>query len=347
MLELVKATRVIGFRELRRLRSAQQLVWPNMLNGFVLTRAVQALLNIGFFDELQKAGRINVAAFAAAHDVDEAVLNSLCDALFAANILDKAGDDYSLSEQGHLLIDVGRGWFTGVYGYEPVYHDLEKLLKKERHYGVDVQRLSAPVAKGSGEIEGLIYFPLAVDIIARGGYRHVLDLGCGDGTFLRHACNGVPGLRGSGIDLAPEAIADAERLARENGLADRLNFVAQDVTAVAETPAPLKTVDVATTFFVLHEILHRGEDAVVTFLKGFRRMFPRVPLIIFEVDRQTPEQMRERAPSMAISYFLQHDLSHQKPVPRHVWPPLLRAAGFERIEERNLGFARTVIFIVS
>jgi len=47
---------------------------------------------------------------------------------------------------------------------------------------------------------------------------------------------------------------------------------------------------------------------------------------------------------MAIPYFLQHDLSHQKAVGRREWRPILEQAGFATIEERNLGFAKSTIF---
>ena len=346
ILELVNATRVIGFRRLRSLQRAHRLAWPNMINGYVLTRVVETLLNVGFFDELRKAGEVRPDAFAESKNLDESILRSLCDVLYASHILEKDGEAYRLTDIGHLLIEFGRGWFNAEFGYEEVYHQLEPLLRKERQYGVDVRRRGDFVAKGSGEMGSLLYFPLAIDVIERQGYRHVFDLGCGDGTFLRHACQKVPGLQGYGIDLAADAIADAHRLAREEGLADRLQFLAQDITTINETPEALRKVDVATTFFVLHEVLHRGTAAVVSFLQAFRRAFPGVPLMIFEVDRLTLEEMRRRRPGMAIPYLLQHDLSHQKPIAKEGWRPIFERAGFQSIEQRNLKFARLVIFTV-
>jgi hypothetical protein len=68
-------------------------------------------------------------------------------------------------------------------------------------------------------------------------------------------------------------------------------------------------------------------------------------MTIFEVDRATPEEMRRR-PGMSIQYNLQHDLTHQKLVTRSEWHALFREAGFTAIEERNLRFARTLIFTV-
>ncbi len=58
MLELIKAARVVGVRPMLRLRRAQRLAWPGMLNGFYATRVMQALLNGGFLDELALRGTL-------------------------------------------------------------------------------------------------------------------------------------------------------------------------------------------------------------------------------------------------------------------------------------------------
>ena len=34
--------------------------------------------------------------------------------------------------QQRLLVEVGRGWFDGAYGYEGVFHELEALLRRQR-----------------------------------------------------------------------------------------------------------------------------------------------------------------------------------------------------------------------
>lgn len=345
MLELVRTSRVVGWRRLLELRRAQKSVWPGLINGFVMTRAVQALLNVGFFDELQRRGHVEVAQFAGQEGLDEDILRSLCDALYASRFLDRGNGGYVLTPLGRTLVTTGRGWFEGVYGYEPVYHSLEQLLRKEAVYGVDVSRLPDHIARGSAAAEALLYFPLAVDVIRQGGYKHLLDLGCGEGTFLREACQAVPGLRASGVDLSPVAVSAGEQRVRAAGLAARITMHVKDVSALTEAPPELRDVDIATVFFVLHELLYSGEARVVEFLRQFRAAFPGVPLMVFEADRPTPAVMRKR-PGMAIPYFLQHDLSHQKAVARQEWRPILEQSGFGAIEERNLGFAKSTIFML-
>lgn len=343
MLELVKTIRVVGLRRLLTLRRAQRLAWPGMLNGFYVTRIMQTMFNVGFLDEIREKGSVEIDAFATSRNLDLPVFASLCDALFSLKILDKEGRSYRLNPRGSLLVEVARGWFDGAYGYEEIFHFLEPLLRREKSYGNEVRRRSVFIAKGSAAMESWLYFPLAIDYITRQGYRKALDLGCGEGTFLRHLCQSNPDIAAYGIDLAPDTVAAGRLAIRAVGLEDRIQLFVEDIERLDRVPDPLRSVDVATTFFVLHEIAFAGDDRVVEFLRSYRLLFPGVPLLVFEVDRPTAEEMRKR-PGMAIPYLLQHDLSHQKLLPRDDWKRLFHAAGFSRVQVRSLRFARSVIF---
>jgi cyclopropane fatty-acyl-phospholipid synthase-like methyltransferase len=255
------------------------------------------------------------------------------------------GDSFFLNEKGKLIMDKFRGWIELSYGYEEVFHRLEPLLRKEIVYGKDIYRRSDFVAKGSGEMENHFYFPIANQVIVENGFKNVLDLGCGDGTFLRRLCQLNSEVKCFGIDLAPEAVEDGKRLAAEEGLQDRVSLHALDISKITELSGSLKQVDAATTFFVLHELMYDGEERVIAFLKDFRRILPNVPLIIFEPIRPTPEEARDR-PGVGIFYFLFHDMSHQTTAPRSVWMRVFKAAGFTSIQERYLSVARTAIFQV-
>jgi SAM-dependent methyltransferase len=343
MMEMLRTTRVVGLKRLMKLSRAHRLAWPGIMNGFYTTRILQTLFNVGLFDEMKGGRQVDIEAFAASKRLDARILASLCDALYALRLLERQGKLYRLSEDGNLLNDVGRGWFDAAYGYEEVFHNLEGLLRQECRYGDTVTRRSDFVAKGSGEVEAWLYFPLAIDAIRKRGCTHALDLGCGDGTFLRQLCGQIPGVKGYGIDLAPEAIADGNAELKAAGMQDRIRLFVEDISKLDQVPYELSRVDVATTFFVLHELMHSGEERVVQFLRDFRRLFPKVPLMIYEVDRPTVDEMRRR-PGMAVPYLVQHDVSNQRPVDRKAWRALLQHAGFTSVEERNLPFARSVIF---
>jgi cyclopropane fatty-acyl-phospholipid synthase-like methyltransferase len=300
------------------------------------------LLNAGFFDEMEAKGKVDVQAFAQANDLDAEILQALCDALYVTRVLQKNGTGYKLDAKGKILLGKAKGWFWGVYGYEHVYHNLDALLRKEITYGKDIYRKPDFIAKGFGEMESHLYFPLAVDIIEREGYQHVIDLGCGEGTFLRHLC-ATTGVTGYGIDLAPVAIAEAKRAAAAEGLQDRLHFHVLDINQIAQAPDEIRGIDAATCFFVLHELRYEGVETVVTFLNSFRTLFPGVPLMVFEIIRPTPEELRRR-PGIAAMYLMQHDITRQKLVGLDEWREMFRAAGFSSVEERYSPIARTAIF---
>ena len=343
MIELLKTIRVVGLRHTLMLYRAYRWGWMDTISGFFTTRTLQALFNVGFFDEMQAKGAVNIESFAVAKNLDFSILKSLCDSLFSLSILKKEGVEYWLDSKGQILVKVARGWFDGVYGYEVVFHSLEALLKKEKEYGKEVKRRPDYVARGSGEMEKWIYFPLAIDSITKNGFKSVLDLGCGDGTFLRVLCERNHAVRGYGIDIAPEAIAEGRERTQQAGLQERLRLFVEDISALEKAPEPLQGIEVATIFFVLHELLFAGTGPVIAFLQSFRRVFTGVPLLVFEVIRPTPEEMRQR-PGMAIQYVLQHDISHQKLVGSQEWHDIFRTAGFSSIEERQLKFVRTAIF---
>jgi cyclopropane fatty-acyl-phospholipid synthase-like methyltransferase len=56
----------------------------------------------------------------------------------------------------------------------------------------------------------------------------VLDLGCGWGELLIRALVPIPTSRGTGVDNAPWALERGRNLAAEQGVLDRIAFVAQD-----------------------------------------------------------------------------------------------------------------------
>jgi phenylpyruvate C(3)-methyltransferase len=341
--ELVHTARVVGIRPLIRLWQAHRWGWQGILAGFYTTRTMQALFNVGFFDEVETRGSVNVARFAAERGLDEQILQALCDSLYALRILKRGGEGYVLDRKGKVLAETARGWFDISYGYEEMWHNLEGLLTKQKAYGEDFYRRSAYVARGSGDVEKWLYFPIAIDLIAQQGYRRVLDLGCGDGTFLRHVVRTRPDMTGYGVDIAPEAIEEGKRAAEAAGLQDRVHLFVHDINNVEGLPPALRDVQIATIFFILHELRHMGRDTVVEFLRNYRRLFPGVPLIVFEVNKPTPDERRKR-PGMAVHYILYHELAHQKLVSRDEWTELFREAGFSSIEEKPLNFARTTIF---
>ena len=343
MLELAKTVHRFGLPYMLRLQKTYRTGWDEMIRGYLETTTMQALLNVGLIDEMQRNASVDIDAFAARENLEPAVLLPLCEAFYCLGMFERNGGGYRLSEKGRDIAEVMRGWLEVCYGYGEVFHSLEPLLRKEQVYGKDFYRRSDFVARGSGEMENLLFFPMVNDIIMANGYKTVLDLGCGDGTFLRMLCGLNSEVQCLGIDLAPTAVEEGNRVLREAGLQERVSLRALDISKI--DGAALPPIDVATVFFVLHELLYFGEDVLLNFLRDFRRLFPGAPLIAFEAVRPPAEELRKH-PGISVYYFLYHDLTQQKPVDADTWKQLFRKAGFESIEERLLDFAKAAIYIL-
>ena len=343
MMELLRLIQVLGVRRTVRLFRAHNQGWKKIISGFYTTRAMQALINVGFFDEIISNTSVNPEAFAQSRNLDKDIVRALCQYLYCLRILERNHSDYVLSHKGRLLVEESRGWFEATYGYEEVFHFLEDMVQRKKIYGKDIYRRPECVAKGGGRAQSLVYFPLAIQMITSYGAEKVLDLGCADGTFLEQLCKSDANVTGCGIDISEEAIADAKEKIHRAGLDNRIHLFAEDISKIEKLPDMLKDIDIATLFLVLHEILYEGSEAVIELLRNFKRLFPNVPLIIFEVVRPSLGQMRKR-PGMTVQYMLHHDITHQKLVTIQEWEGLFKQSGFKSINTRYLGFVKSVIF---
>jgi SAM-dependent methyltransferase len=347
-LSVWRAAQQLGAGPLRDMRKARQAGWEVLISPHFTTRIIQTLYHVGFVDALRDSESVNALDFADKHKLDGPLLVGLCDALYARKILAKDGAGYRLAPQGRFLLetDLVRGWFELVYGYENVLNQMEGLLRREVVYGEDLVRDGRAVAIGSGLASMGFYFPLVLHAVRKAGYRRVLDIGCGDGTFLRFLCENIPGLEGVGVDLSPDAVAAGNEQLAACGMSGRIKLHTGDAMEIGKLKDKLEGVDGAATFFVLHELCDQKENPrAAQFLSAFRTTLPAVPFHIVETIRPTPEELHRR-PGPAVEYFLFHDLSLQKPIGRDAWKELFRRVGFQNLDEEYLPFARTAIFTV-
>lgn len=342
---LYKVVNVLGIRQSVRGRRSREIS-RSTIRGYMTTRSIIALLNIGLLDELKTARRVSLEGFAARKGINLHVLLALCDYLYALKILERDGDEYTLEPVGENIAEQLVGGFYTLYAYEELFFHLEALLRKEKSYGVDVHRRSEYVAKGSGEVGKLLAFPMMAELIRHEGYERVLDLGCGDATFLAYLCARNKQLTAYGLDLSPEAITDGEERLRQEHLDGRVQLVVGDVLQLAHLTDQLKGIQAVTCVYVLHEFLSADKAMTVEMLRNFRLAFPGVPLIVCEVIRHTPEYLRKR-PGGVLEIQLFHSLSQQDIFPREQWQALFQEAGFESIREEYLEFVKTAIYTVS
>ena len=345
MLGLIKLVRVLGLRNIVRLIKAKRTGGELLVRGFFATPSIIALFNIGFFETLTKEKQVNIKSFADRENLNYDVLKPLCEYLYSLGYLNKSGQIYTLSSRGNILTDVLAGTFQIMDAYSPVFHNLEPLLKGELRYGVDIEKDAALSAQGSGQSGKLLMFPVTRALIRDHGFKKVLDIGCGDGTFLIDLCKSDKSIMGYGLDMSQKSIDLGRKNVRENGLDDRIELFTEDMFNIHLLEDQLKAIDAATIFFVLHEMFRDETDRVIGFLRMFKKMFPSASLIVCEAARLSPEQIRKRGGPLA-EFQLSHDLTGQHTLSRDEWKSLFKQAGFNKVEETYLHVGSLVVYAI-
>lgn len=196
----------------------------------------------GLLSKLAGLGASGHAALAAAAGLDAGYVERWCDAAFAFGLLDDADGAFRLTELGqrfrpedpatlmpfavqaalsaHMAERVTGLIHTGERPGEQVLAERSSILPwfgpmLEASFGPLFERQIAPALAVFAEAN------------AQGGL--VVDLGCGNGWYLRRLLASYPALRGIGLDGFEENILQARRLAGDAGLAARLEFRTGDI----------------------------------------------------------------------------------------------------------------------
>lgn len=169
---------------------------------------------------------------------------------------------------------------------------------------------------------------VAAEVLATVSFRrigHLLDIGGGDGTFLRAVAARAPRLRLTLLDL-PSVAAEAESRFAEAGLGGRARAVGGDFFA---DPLP-EGADAISLIRVLYD---HDDDAVRALLARVRAALPRGGrLILAEAMAETPGVSRV---GDAYFGFYLLAMTHGRPRSAERLAALLAEAGFRRIRRRR------------
>jgi SAM-dependent methyltransferase len=240
-----------------------------------LTVAYIGVVN-GLFAALKQFGAGDVASIATAARMDAGYVRRWCDAAFAFGYLDAEGEVFRLSEMGaamlpeapdtlmplvmtmvssvHMAVRASGLMRSGERPGETVMAEVETLLPwfGAMLEGTFARFFEEKICPG---------VPVFSEINERGGL--VVDLGCGNGWYLRALARRCGEVRGLGLDGFEENVAQATRLAQKEGLGNRLHFVQGDAREFQlDQPADLIAMNRA-----LH---HVWEGGVAPFIRRLR-----------------------------------------------------------------------------
>jgi SAM-dependent methyltransferase len=308
-----------------------------IMSAYALATSIFSAFEIGLWDALDKidGGSLDVDSFISANNLNPRATWGLVDHLVRRRALQKSIDGrIFLDDLGKQLVE--QKWLPYIVyfvgGYGRVLSAGPDLAKNRLEYGVDITRSDYYVAVGTRLMSGTKHHRSYEAVLSRASQapaEQVLDLGCGDGSFLCDLVSRTRSSIGIGIDVSEEAC----RLATENvwrrGLQDRIHIVHSDIRDVCSAqPSLLQSCDVVTSMMVLHEFLADGSESVKELFSLLRDLLrPRSGRFLM-LDKQTDLLDKGYAPVYLTEYKLVHDLTLQDLCSSGTWINLLNAAGF-------------------
>lgn len=231
------------------IRSANPVVWALGALGWLPTplliafwgmessRALMVATRIGLFDALD-AGERTAAELAGELGCDPHGVETLANALTGFGYLRRRSRRYRLRRVARRWLTSGaRASLVRPMGLlEVVWDELDDLEARVREGGArDFHRPDRDSEFWARYLEGLgAAAALTAPFVARSmdvrGARRLLDVGGGHGAFSVALCRRNPQLHATVLDLEP-ACDVGRRLIAEAGMADRITYVAGDLTA--------------------------------------------------------------------------------------------------------------------
>jgi len=319
-----------GIRRLLRIRKKHAL-GLKYIRGYAVTTCFWVLANTGFFDDLQKEGILDLHEFAREKGLDIETLRSICEYLDGIKILNCGNDLCSLDQNGRMLLQEPLGLFDLLYGYEPIFRELDALLCRKKSYGPDILRRGESVARGSGKLGKQFPFLAVCELVYENEFKRVLDLGCGDLEFLFLLCE-RPEITGIGIDKDEEALVVA-RKRLEKYPPGRISVQHGDMFEVEQLAKAFPDVDAITAIDVFHEYLYEGTQPVVELLRNYKEHFPRTHLVVAEFFK-LPRVWLRRIPTTALEHHLFHSLTNQIILPIAEWVSVFEQSGYQIVEKK-------------
>lgn len=233
----------------------------------------------GLFDALA-SGALTAQALAQRAGADAGYVAAWCDAAFAFGYLDEDAAGFALTPHGRAFARTGpeslfavpvgavlgahmaeRAAFFSATGARPgegVLAERETILPL---FGPMLEQTFAPIF--AAEIVETI--PAFAELDRRHGTA--VDLGCGNGWYLRALARRFRGLHGIGLDGFEENVVQARRLAEAEGLGARLAFRAGDLRHfTVDEPVDLIAMNRA-----LHHVWEAGRREVFEILRDHLR----------------------------------------------------------------------------
>ncbi|GAP48944.1 2-ketoarginine methyltransferase [Streptomyces azureus] len=304
------------------------------IRGFFLAQCLEFAMTSGLLSKLGEASPTDVDQLAKDLALDPERLTGLLRYLEGEGVVTDSEGSPAITAKGREYLEF-RPWYELLIGgYGATLRELPEVMADRTRFA---SRNGTMVGLGSCGMSRYDAIPLVKRLIDRlpEPPSAVVDLGCGDGTFLLDLCEG--GRPGIGVDPHPGSIDNARRAAAERGLSDQVGFVnatAEDYMAQVRPEAGPTPCFV--TAFSLQEVLEqKGRDAAVEVVRTALTHTPGAHLAVVEVDHRPldPAVLRHGLGNAYYNpYYFLHQITEQRLETRAFWDELIAEAGGRIVE---------------
>lgn len=267
------------------------------------------------------------------------VLGALLNYLVSINFLTRQGDVFCPTDMGrHILKRTGSASIIESYNqYMTLLPDLlnQNIFEQSKSLCAVDRPLNV---YGSGDIHRRKFFPKAIGMIRSLSPESLIDLGCGDGTFLEKTAFEIPSTEKLiGIDLSSESTEIASQRLQSFFSDKDCYSITCDAWDVAKWSKDLPDVggeEAISAWFVLHEFSEGRAEKIIEFFKNIHIHRPRAYVLIGELVWASPEELAKNSSKTIMPEFLLfHELSGQAPLSWDDWNKIKNEIPYKLVSE--------------
>jgi SAM-dependent methyltransferase len=216
---------------------------------------------------------------------------------------------------------------VGAYG--PVWANLGRMLRGDGRYGQDFHRDGRYAEAGVSKL-AMRFWDSLVEHVEEIDARQIVEVGLTTGLLERLALE-YPERPMYGLDRCEVTIERAAASARANG-SENVRWLRRDFFDTAGWATEIDASQPGMVYSLhVHELLARGEDALLRTLRELRKRLPGWTVLAFEQPR-LPEEQRARVSELLWLYsqsniLIHHLIGNGRILSRDAWLQLGREAG--------------------
>jgi len=310
-----------------------------LLRGFFATPVLSSLGRLGVLQKMREMESFGAESFPVIKN--KKLLQDSLNYLLRLGLISKDTDNlrhYKVSKNGSEVFRRVNSFYVphSYADYLTKYHDMIQV--EDGSVTPEVERLENVIGSG---ITHLRYFPPAVSFLKRKTKFDILiDIGCGDGHFLSTVLKEVVGKKIVAIDMSEISTERTKSNLLEEYPDLDLTTYCCDGANVQEwsklVPEDTDTSQIAISmWFLLQEISKSNPNAVIEFLNKVRINFPKSPIIIGEMVRQSDEILQKNNHrSLIPEYLFFHEMSKQGVLPWEDYLDIIKKVGYEIVVEK-------------